>query len=180
MGAELSGGIVDGRRNNSSNFGVKIHSVADRSILHEEAFRRMMTIESKRAERSRKPVLLTLLEIEDQMPSEKTRKALSKILSALAATTRETDVTGWYQNNSVVGVMFTEIAIEDRGSILITIKARVSDALRRHLTPQQFSEVGLSFHIFPEERVIEPIMAGSSASPLYSNLAAGEDARRLG
>src|SRR5580700_10690993 len=61
MDAELSGGIVDGRGNsNSLTFGVKIHSVADRSILHEEAFRRMMTIESKRAERSRKPVLLTL------------------------------------------------------------------------------------------------------------------------
>lgn len=171
---------MDGRRNNGLNFGVNIHSVADRSILHEEAFRRMVSLERKRTHRSRKPVLLTLLEIENPVPSEKTRKALGKILSALAATTRETDVTGWYQNNSVVGVMFTEIAIQDRGSILSTITARVSGALRRHLTPQQFSEVGLSFHIFPEEGVIEPILAGPSASPLYLNLAAGDEARRLG
>lgn len=171
---------MDGRRNNSLTFGVKIHSVADRSILHEEAFRRMMAIERKRAERSRKLVLLTLLEIESQMPLEKTRKVLSKILSALATTTRETDVTGWYQDNCMVGVMFTEIAIEDRGSILATIMGRVSGALRSHLTPQQFSELGASFHIFPEERVVEPILPGPSASPLYSNLAAGDEARRLG
>jgi hypothetical protein len=175
--------IVDGRRNNGSHLSTvltKFHSVADRSILHEEAFRRMMSIERKRAERSQKPVLLTLLEIDSQLPSEKTRKVLSKILSSLAATTRETDVTGWYQDNCVVGVMFTEIAFQDRGSILTPIRARVSGALRSHLTPQQFSEVRLSFHIFPEERVIEPILPGPSASPLYSNLAAGDEARRLG
>jgi hypothetical protein len=180
MDAELSGGIVDGRRNNGLNFGVKIHSVADRSILHEEAFRRMVSLERKRTHRSRKPVLLTLLEIENPMPSEKTRKALGKILSALAATTRETDVTGWYQNNSVVGVMFTEIAIQDRGSILSTITARVSGTLRRHLTPQHFSEVGISFHIFPEEQVIEKTIPSPSAPRLYPNLSAGEDARRVG
>lgn len=171
---------MDGRRNNSLNFGVKIHSVADRSILREEAFHRMISLEKKRAHRSRKPVLLTLLEIESPMPSEKTRTALGKILLALAATTRETDVTGWYQNNHVVGVMFTEIAKEDRGSILSTITARVSGTLRRHLTPQHFSEVGISFHIFPEEQVIERTLPSSSAPPLYPNLAAGEEARRLG
>lgn len=183
MEAEEVEAIVDGRCNNGSHSTVvlrKFHSVADRSILHEEAFRRMMAIERKRAQRSRKPVLLALLEIESQKPSEKTRKALSKILSALATTTRDTDVTGWYQDNCVVGVMFTEIAIEDRSSILATIMARVSGALRSHLSPQQFSEVGVSFHIFPEEQIIERIMPSPSATPLYSNLAAGDEARRLG
>lgn len=171
---------MDGRRNNSLSFGVNIHSVADRSILHEEAFRRMISLERKRAHRSRKPVLLTLLEIENSMPYEKTRKALGKILVALAATTRETDVTGWYQNNHVVGVMFTEIASGDRGSILSTITARVSGTLRRHLTPQHFSEVGISFHTFPEEQVIEKTIPSPSAPRLFPNLSAGEEARRVG
>jgi len=172
---------VDGRRNNSLKWGaVKAHSVADRSILHEEAFHRMMSIERHRAHRSRKPILLALLEIESQKPSEKTRKVLSKILSALATTTRDTDVTGWYQDNGVVGVMFTEIANADRSSILATIMARVGGALRSHLTPQQFSEVGICFHIFPEEPAIETILPSPSASPLYSDLSVGDEARRLG
>ena len=172
---------MDGRGNNNSlTFGVKIHSVADRSILHEEAFRRMVSLERKRAHRSRKPVLLTLLEIDSPMPSDRTRKALEKILAALAATTRDTDVTGWYHHNHVVGVMFTEIATEGRGSILSTITARVSGTLRRHLTPQHFSEVGISFHIFPDEQVIERPMPSPGARPLSPNLAAGEEARRLG
>jgi hypothetical protein len=170
---------VDGRRNNSLNFGaLKAHSVADRSILHEESFRRMLSLESKRAHRSRKPVLLTLLEIESPKPGEQTRKVLGRILAALASTTRETDVTGWYQNNHVVGVMFTEIAIADRGSILSTITARVGGGLRRHLTPQQFSQVGISFRIFPEQQVIERTLPSPSAPSLYP--LAGDEARRLG
>jgi hypothetical protein len=56
----------------------------------------------------------------------------------------------------------------------------VSGTLRRHLTPQHFSEVGISFHIFPDEQVIERPMTSPGARPLYPNLAAGEEARRLG
>jgi len=172
---------VDGRRNNRLNLGaVKAHSVADRSILHEEAFDRIMSIERKRAHRSRKPVLLALLEIESQKPSAKTRRVLGKILSALATTTRDTDVTGWYEDNYVVGVMFTEIAIGDQSSILAAIIARVSGTLRGYLTRQQFSEVGTSFHIFPDEPAIERILPSPSASPLYSDLSVGDEARRLG
>jgi hypothetical protein len=174
---------VDGRRNNSLKLGAvvtKAHSVADRSILHEEAFRRIISLERKRAQRSGKPVLLTLLEIESRMPSEEIRTVLGKLLSALAATTRETDVTGWYQQNCAVGVMFTEIAMEDRDSILATIMARTSDTLRDHLTAQQFNQVGISFHILPQEQVIDRTLPNPSAPPLYPDISAGEEARRLG
>ena len=34
------------------------------------------------------------------------------MLSALALSTRETDVAGWYKDHTVVGVMFTEIAVD--------------------------------------------------------------------
>jgi hypothetical protein len=154
-------------------------SIADRSILREEAFRRMLSLERKRAQRSQKPFLLTLLELESQPASEKSRKTLGKVLSALDSTTRDTDVTGWYKDECVVGVMFTEIAIEDRGSILATIMTRVSETLRSHLTPQQFSQVGISFHLFPEEQD-ERILPTPSGPPLYSDLLGRDEARRLG
>ena len=173
---------MDGRRNHGSHLGAiltKSHSIADRSILHEEAFRRIMAIERKRAQRSRKPVLLALLEIDSLKPSEKTRKILGTILSALDTTTRDTDATGWYRDRCVVGVMFTGIAIGDQSLILATIMARVSSTLRGHLTPQQFSEVCISFHIFPEEPITERILPSPSACVLYSDLSAGDESRRL-
>jgi hypothetical protein len=173
--------VVDGRfsRNTSSLLDPLQGSVADRSILREDAFRRMLSLERKRAQRSQKPFLLALLEMENEFVAEKSRKTLGRILSALDSTTRETDVTGWYKDEGVVGVMFTEIALEDRSSVVATIMARVSETLRGHLTAQQFSQVGISFHLFPEERE-EKMLPTPVVPSLYPDLLGRDEARRLG
>jgi hypothetical protein len=148
-------------------------TVADRSVLHEEAFRRMLSLERKRTERSRKLSLLALLEINTPVPSEKTGMVLDKILSALASTTRETDVTGWYQRDRVVGALFTEVTVEDRRLVVATIKARLSQTLRFCLTAEQFSQVGVSFQVSPAERD-NKIMPRPSLPPVYAGLVAAD------
>ena len=60
-------------------------SIGDRGILNAEDFRRMITLERKRSERSRKPFMLLLLDMGDHLPSEKNGRILGKILSALSA-----------------------------------------------------------------------------------------------
>ncbi|MGA8273804.1 MAG: hypothetical protein WB919_19735 [Candidatus Sulfotelmatobacter sp.] len=157
----------------------ELDSVANRSTLHEEAFRRMFSLESKRAQRSRKSFLLALLEVAGSPASEKNRKTLASVLSVLDSNMRETDVTGWYKDNCVVGLMFTEIAVEDRNSILATITSRVNETLRSHLTPQQVGQVRISFHLFPEERD-EMIISAAGASALYGELSVLEEVRRVG
>src|ERR1700729_863976 len=128
--------IVHARRSGSN--GVTLSAVSEASssgervVLNSEAFRKMIALERKRSERSRKPFVLLLLEMGDR-PSDKSGKILAKISSVLSASTRDTDVTGWYEDNCVVGVMFTEIAVEDSSSIPGTIIARVTDTLRNNL-----------------------------------------------
>ncbi len=120
-------------------------------ILAEEYFHRMICLERKRAERSGKPFLLMLLDTGKFLPNEKNGKVLENILSALALSTRDTDVTGWYKHHAVVGIMFTEIAVDLKKSILATMLLRVSSALRDCLTLEQFSQISISFHLFPED-----------------------------
>jgi hypothetical protein len=173
--------IVDvslSRNNRSNRFNGSV-SLADRSILPEAAFQRMLSLERKRAQRSRKPFLLALLEMENQLIGAKSQKTLGRILSALDSATRETDVTGWYKDECVVGVMFTEIAIEDRSSILATIMARVNETLRDHLTSQQFGQIGICFHLFPEGPDDEFVRSSGNTS-LYVDLLEREAAGRLG
>lgn len=88
-------------------------SSGDPDILNAESFRRMIALERKRSERSRKPFMLLLLDMGEQLSSEKNGETLGKILSALSLSSRETDFTGWYANDCVIGVLFTEIAIGD-------------------------------------------------------------------
>ena len=175
--------IVNGRssRTNGSHFKTPERiSIADRSILRDEAFQKMLALERKRAQRSQKPILLTLLELQGQFASEKSRKTLGKILSVLDTTTRDTDVTGWYKDDCVVGVMFTEIGTEERSSILAAITARVTETLREHLTPQQFSQVVISFHVFPPEDFARGILPSSVGSRFFAATVGAEEARRLG
>lgn len=150
-------------------------SSGERAMLNPEAFRRMITLERKRSERSRKPFILLLLDMGDR-PSNK--KILGKISSVLSASTRDTDVTGWYLDESVVGVMFTEISAEDCASIPGTILTRVTDTLRGNLALEQFNRVRISFHVFPDQWDHED-QGGASNPTLYPDLSQREDDRKL-
>ena len=125
-------------------------SGAQSIALNEPSFHRMIALERKRTERSQKPFLLMLLDTGNDLPSGENEKALRKVLSALPGSTRETDVTGWYKSNSVVGVMFTEIG-EDRPAIVRVMLARMSATLRSILSDEQFSQISISCHLFPED-----------------------------
>jgi lipopolysaccharide/colanic/teichoic acid biosynthesis glycosyltransferase len=178
--ADQAEGIVNARRSGSNGLTFsplsEAPSLGDSGILNAEAFRRMITLERKRSERSRKPFMLLLMDMGDRLPSEKNGKILGKILSALSLTTRDTDVTGWYANNCVVGVMFTEIATGDSSSVPSTIIARVTETLRSHLTLEQFNRVSLSFHVFPEDWDHDAQRPGNPT--LYPDLSQREDARK--
>jgi len=132
---------------------LKVRSVAPvrRDVLEQEGFRGVISLERKRTERSRKPFLLMLLDVGDSWPPERRSDTLGKIISALSVTTRETDVTGWYTNASVVGVMFTEIVIQHPSAIPNNIVTRISETLRHNLTTEQFDQINISFHVFPED-----------------------------
>ena len=148
-------------------------SVPGGDILSEESFRKTICLERKRTERSRKPFVLMLVDTGDTLASERNGKVLLQILHALAFATRETDVRGWYTRNLAVGVMFTEITLDDKKQILSTMLDRVNEALRHHLTFEQFSQIKLSFHLFPEDWDHQT-PDGPSNRALYPDLASGD------
>ncbi len=126
-------------------------SVADREVLQEEAFKRMIAVERKRTERSARPFLLMLLEAGEYQSMGKNGKVLANVISALLPATRQTDVIGWYKDQSSVGVMFTELAMFDQKSTLSAMLTKVGDILRDCLTLEQFGQVSISFHFFPDK-----------------------------
>ena len=140
------------------------------SILPEEYFHRTICLERKRAERSGKPFLLMLLDIGNAFPNEKSGKVMQSVLSALALSTRDTDVAGWYKQHQVVGIMFTEIAPDLKKSILATILMRVSGSLKDCLTLEQFSQIGITFHLFPEDWEEHSTPQDPNESVMYPDL----------
>lgn len=139
----------------------------------------MIALERKRTERSGQPFVLMLLDGGNCLPSDRNGRVLAKILSALSLSTRETDVTGWYKNHSIVGVMFTDISAEERSSILGTMMSRVSETLRNNLSLEKFQQISISLHVFPEEWDQESTHGNPALYPDFVNRNEGQKAVRL-
>jgi lipopolysaccharide/colanic/teichoic acid biosynthesis glycosyltransferase len=152
-------------------------SVGEREVLNEGTFKRMIAVERKRTERSKEPFLLMLLEAGNHQSPERSEKALQNILEVLPLSIRETDVIGWYKNQTIAGVMFTGLPCKDKNSILGVILSKVSTTLRDQLTPDQFNQVSISFHFFPDNWDHEN--PGSPSNPsLYPDLFEPEKSAR--
>jgi hypothetical protein len=151
-------------RSEFNNFGGGLFAPgASRSTLGEAAFHRMISLERRRTSRSRKSFLLMLVETGEQPQTEKSDANRKKLFSALSSVLRETDVTGWYKEDSVVGVLFTEIALENQRAIPSTMMNRVTGTLKSNLTPQQFRQLGISFHLLSEAREHDVFARGARA-----------------
>jgi len=151
---------------------------SDRIVLDESDFRRIISLERRRTERSKKPFLLMLLDFGGRVPADNHIRSLRKALNGLALSTRETDVKGWYRQNAVVGVVFTDLDIENRNDVLGTMLARVIGSLREHLTFEQLNQVSISFHIFPEKWE-QDVQRFPSNPILYPDLAEKDKSNRL-
>jgi lipopolysaccharide/colanic/teichoic acid biosynthesis glycosyltransferase len=126
-------------------------SLGERISLEEKVFKRMIAVERKRTERSQSPFVLMLMEINGNHEQDWIKEALKSVQSALLTACRDTDLVGWYKDGQVIGVMFTGLEIKSRSTILNAILSRVSTALQDELTFEQFSQVGITFHMFPDE-----------------------------
>jgi lipopolysaccharide/colanic/teichoic acid biosynthesis glycosyltransferase len=152
-------------------------SAGEREVLNEKTFRRMISIERKRTERSKEPFLLMLLEARNHQGSEMNGNALDSMASSLLASSRETDIVGWYKEQTTVGVMFTGLVINDKNSILSTILTRVKSMLRDELLFNQFNQVSISFHFFPDDW--DHANSGRPSNPaLYPDLLTPGNRRR--
>ncbi len=152
-------------------------SAAEREVLSEKAFQHMIAIERKRTERSREPFLLMLLEAGDPASSEVNARALANMAHVLLSHSRETDIIGWYKERSTIGVMFTGLVLSDKNSILSTILGRVKYMLREELVFNQFDQVSISFHFFPDDW--DQTKNGRPSNPaLYPDLMTPSNSKR--
>jgi len=138
----------------------------------------MIAFERKRSERSRKAYALVLVAVGDDLPTHKQENLLEKIATVLTTLTRDTDLTGWYQPPSVVGVIFTDISAHEKNAVIPIILARVTDTLHENLTEKQFSQISISIQYYPEDWQLEWSRRPSNPA-LYPDLASRDRSKRI-
>jgi lipopolysaccharide/colanic/teichoic acid biosynthesis glycosyltransferase len=119
-------------------------------ILQQESFRSLLTLERRRAERSRHPFVLMLLDATAFIEEKSADRFLSQVTSILLKATRETDMIGWYEKGVILGVIFTELSSECKKPLTEILHCKILDALREELSHSVAANLGISVHLFPE------------------------------
>ena len=154
-------------------------SVATRtSFLQEETFHNLLTLERRRAERSRKPFVLMVLEADSSIETSVADRFLSQVTSVLLKSTRETDLIGWYKNGASLGVIFTEISLEFVTSIIEILRSKVINALQNELSSKITSKLTVTVHLFPENRDRDGATTVADTR-LYPDLQSGDSKKYL-
>lgn len=153
----------------STSMNTNLRSIvpADHVGLGEIDFHRMMSLERRRTSRSNTSFLLMLLDLGQRSTTPDTRTCLRRILSAIPRITRETDIAGWYKENSIIGVMFTEITFDDQSSIPPAMLSRLHEMLKATLSTQQLLQIRMEFQVLPETKNDASVIH-ESFSPVYA------------
>jgi len=119
-------------------------------ILEGETFRAMLRLERRRAERSRKPFVLMLLDSYAVQRNGSNEAFVERLALIVSDAIRESDLVGWYQEGVVLGIIFTEINLEGSNSITQVLYSKVMGALRENLDHNLTSKLRVTVHLFPE------------------------------
>ena len=118
------------------------------ALLLENVFHSMLTLERRRAERSRKPFVLMLLDA--NLESGPAEEILLQAVDVVVASKRETDLVGWYKHGAILGVIFTEVSIEGEVPVTETLRTKIETAFLKHLGRERTARISISMHVFPE------------------------------
>ena len=146
---------------------VSFDAFSGAELFDQKTFLKLLYLERKRVERSSKRFALMLVDAGSLFSAG---AILEKIVQALAHSTRETDIKGWHQEGSVIGVLFTEIAATEGTSVAKILSTRITEVLYSTLPIEDINAIKLSFHIFPEDPGNYD-SGGPVNSPLYPDLA---------
>ncbi len=154
-------------------------------VVNESIFRSVLVRERKRADRFDQPFLLVLVSL-DQDASAGASSIWGSIIEGLAAVKRETDVIGWFDGRSVLGLIVPEVGASS-SSVALELEGRVRRELQARLGPDVRSRVSLRLHAHPEEKEasestfapVDPLLSSlrprQEQTPLRATLKRGLD-----
>jgi lipopolysaccharide/colanic/teichoic acid biosynthesis glycosyltransferase len=153
---------------------------SESSMCSISQFQKVLALERKRAERSRRPFILMLIDMRNILSAGYDYCTLvSGILSVLTASTRNTDIRGWFGSNVVIGTIFNELGEQDVNVAQSVIHKKVHEELCCCLDHEIVRNLHITYQQFPEspderQRVIEPDLT------LYPDIQADYSSRKFG
>jgi len=119
------------------------------AVIQEATFVQMLRLERRRTERSGKQFMLVLISGEE-FRAESGVTLLNNVVAAISSCTRETDFLGWYERDTTLGLLMTEISQANTATINIIVQ-KLSLAVQNAVSLESFRRLTLIFRLFPHE-----------------------------
>jgi lipopolysaccharide/colanic/teichoic acid biosynthesis glycosyltransferase len=150
-------------------------------LIGEDLFKSVLIRERKRADRANQPLMLLLVTLRDQASSNLSELWL-RVVDGLAAAKRETDILGWFKDQSAVGLIIPEIPAS-HATFVDDFAARLRCELEKRLDIAERQRLSTNFHVYPGlsspvPNVLHPIdpLLGSNRGPkAYDSVKRGLD-----
>jgi lipopolysaccharide/colanic/teichoic acid biosynthesis glycosyltransferase len=123
------------------------NSLLDNPVISEATFVRMLRLERRRTERSGRQFMLVLISCED---FNSDGGLLDHSVAALSSVTRETDILGWYQTGTTLGLLMTELG-ETNSMTTETIAKKLVMVVQEAVSAASFQKISFQFRLFPQE-----------------------------
>jgi lipopolysaccharide/colanic/teichoic acid biosynthesis glycosyltransferase len=118
------------------------------SAIPEDVFHSLLTLERKRAERSRKQFVLMLMDA--HLENGSAAGILKEAVEIVIASKRETDLIGWYRQGAILGVIFTEVNAGADRPVTEILRKKYETTLAERMGKSRSAKIAVSFHVFPE------------------------------
>lgn len=125
------------------------------------SFKERIDFERKREERSKKGCLLALINIENAR-NINSNGFVSQVASALSLFTGEVDIKGWYRQASMIGILITEMDVDDLDNKRKVLQKRLSGILQNSVGDEIADNLEISFRFSLTSRI------ESDAKAIYS------------
>jgi exopolysaccharide biosynthesis polyprenyl glycosylphosphotransferase len=144
-------------------------------LLPEPMFLRALSLERRRAERSKKRFILMVVSSAPGAQNDD-GAILARSVDAILAAIRDTDVAGWYRDQAALGVIFTEMGSGESKAIVGALRAKVTAALGANLDAAELASVHITLHSFPED--LGNVEGWPSIEKLYPDLEQRNESRK--
>jgi lipopolysaccharide/colanic/teichoic acid biosynthesis glycosyltransferase len=137
----------------------------------------MLCRERKRSERSRKHLLLMLVDCKGATARTTDKGLMDKVAGVVTAVIRETDLAGWFESESVVGAIFTELGNAEASAAIKIIEMKISAGLHKSFRKDLIDKLQIAFYAFPDSWAGDGTGKSVSA-PLYPDLLQEEENKK--
>jgi lipopolysaccharide/colanic/teichoic acid biosynthesis glycosyltransferase len=119
-------------------------------LVQQDEFRRMLSRERKRSERSGKHLLLMLVDGK-AIAGNGDPIDFQRVTQTLLPTIRDTDIAGWFEAGAIIGIIFTELGKTDINLAVKAIENKVMTELQAALKPALLNRLFVSFFAYPDQ-----------------------------